>query len=945
MKSPLMEEGLTRDDWLAFLLGFGVSLGIYIWSAAPNVTLLDSGEFIVAAGFFGVPHPTGYPLWTLLAWVFQLLPLGNLAWEINLFSGVCGAMAVGLCGALICNQLRWVLGCCGGGVGRRVPLLVAVPVSLAFALSVSMWSQAVIAEVYTLHALLVVLYLIALAGWVRRPSSDRRMLAAFFLLALGFSNHHLMLVLAPLPFLLILLLRTRAFLDWLFAASLAGLMIYLGFAILSEDGSVLKAGLRLSYVVFAGGLLFILLRKGRVRWRLVAYLPLVLCAGLLPYVYLPVASGTNPPMNWSYAREREGFFYAINRSQYSGSLSEQTLRLLRPIVGVGVGGAVSEEHHAPRERGRTGLARDWVGFFWIQVSRAFSPVGILGYFSSILLVLRRGLAMRTWVYLLHFGFVLAAFLQPLLDGARVDNAGWALQMPYHGYTNLIFAILSALGLGMLLELVLVRGKLSCAACLVGLQFLPVWTWVGSEGVANQRERWFGWMFGRDMLKDLPKGAIVFGGTDPGRFVPTYMIFGESRQPVRFKRDGGFDRRDLYIMTQNALGERFYMKYIRDHYGKARPEPDGLLARLLGREGMYPEKALELPSEEEVDEIVRSLLREGDDGLVRGKRGSGVEGEIFGKMLRWIWERNKDEHEFYVEESFQIEWVYDYALPEGLIFKLEKERVEEIPREVVEKDFRFWAGYKEMLLGNPRFRDDYDARRSFSKLRVSQGNLYRHRGLGREAEMAYREALELSASNMEAILPLLEIFWGQGRFGEAMRVLEGAYADDPNNSQLVELARISEQREKFHGEVVELREKLRANPTDQAVLERLLAVYATVGMTNEARPVVEGAIKDFSTNAKVLLTLASFSEASGFLDSELEALRALVKLRGEDARARYLLGRVYLKNRDEGRAVVELKKAIELGGGQWLETLRADPVVREWRNSLRIRKLMEEFHSN
>ncbi len=51
-----------------------------------------------------------------------------------------------------------------------------------------------------------------------------------------------------------------------------------------------------------------------------------------------------------------------------------------------------------------------------------------------------------------------------------------------------------------------------------------------------------------------------------------MIFGESPQPAALKRDPNFDRRDLYIITQNALGESNYMKYLRDHYTAARPAP-------------------------------------------------------------------------------------------------------------------------------------------------------------------------------------------------------------------------------------------------------------------------------------------------------------------------------------------------------------------------------------
>jgi hypothetical protein len=57
----------VRADWLVALASALVSGAVYFYTAQPNVGLLDSGEFIVAAQHFGVPHPTGYPLWTLLA--------------------------------------------------------------------------------------------------------------------------------------------------------------------------------------------------------------------------------------------------------------------------------------------------------------------------------------------------------------------------------------------------------------------------------------------------------------------------------------------------------------------------------------------------------------------------------------------------------------------------------------------------------------------------------------------------------------------------------------------------------------------------------------------------------------------------------------------------------------------------------------------------------------
>src|SRR5438445_5985341 len=70
--------------------------------------------------------------------------------------------------------------------------------------------------------------------------------------------------------------------------------------------------------------------------------------------------------------------------------------------------------------------------------------------------------------------------------------------------------------------------------------------------------------------EMTKGAILFGGTDPGRFCPTYMIFCESFTPHHCQpaEDQTFDRRDVCIITQNALADPPYLNYIRAHYNRS-----------------------------------------------------------------------------------------------------------------------------------------------------------------------------------------------------------------------------------------------------------------------------------------------------------------------------------------------------------------------------------------
>ena len=58
-------ERFPRSDFIAAAIVFGVTLLVYVLTLSPSVTLEDSGELITGAAEFGVPHPPGYPLWTM----------------------------------------------------------------------------------------------------------------------------------------------------------------------------------------------------------------------------------------------------------------------------------------------------------------------------------------------------------------------------------------------------------------------------------------------------------------------------------------------------------------------------------------------------------------------------------------------------------------------------------------------------------------------------------------------------------------------------------------------------------------------------------------------------------------------------------------------------------------------------------------------------------------
>ena len=929
---PAVRESL---DWLLGIIAGVISFAVYAWSAAPNVTLLDSGEFVVAAQHFGVPHPTGYPLWTFLNWLFLLLPLGNAAWKVAIFSGLCAAGAVGCCAALLSSAQLWCYGTWLGAKAKILSRIVALSFSLMLAFSMSMWSQAVIAEVYALHALLIAIFLMLCYGWLQQPASDRLMLSIFFVLGLSFSNHHLTMTLAPLPYLLILLLRRRAFFDWLFAGVLTVLLGYLAFAILSENPAVLRTAIRFFYCVALAFGTFVWLRRGRLRWRLIAFLPIVVAAGLLPYAYMPLASATNPPMNWGYARDSAGFFFSINRSQYSGSLSEVSVKSLGRLMGTPQGDPEATRTGAQKQGNRWQTAQLWIGFFWQQLLKAFSVFGLIGYFSSFVLVFALSLPKRIWIYFLHVAFVLAAFLQPLTANSKIDNADWWTQMPYHTYTNLIFATLSGLGMGLLIS------KFSKARAYVfwlapGLLALPLFTFAGSKNAASQKDHWFGWMYGHDMLKDLPAGSVVIGGTDPGRFVPTYMIFGESMQPPRHKRDPAFDRRDLYIITQNALGERNYMKYLRDQYTVARPPPSNAFERWLGRESIYPSRPLILPNEKEVqDSVDLAAAKDVENG------DAGDTAELFGTILQWVWEKNRDQHEFFIEESFPIRWTYDYAVPHGLLYKLNRTKLEVLPKEIVDRDFAFWKEYSDRLLGDPNFKSDFDARRSFSKLRQTIANIYRHRGMSAEAERAYREALALWPGNAETLVALTSYLWDRGDFEEAIDLYNQALTDDPNSIDLWRLRLYAEKRKETAGEIHALRELLISQPTSGETLRRLIQLYSSVGETNKAEPLLQQAQSRFSEDADMLRFIIRYYEERGEPAKTLEPARHLTRVETSNVQNYLLLARACFVLNKKSEFYEAAHAAIRLGGPSLRKAFLSDPTFSTWKNDPEFKKLAEE----
>lgn len=173
-----------RDDLLALGV-FVAALLLYVRTMAPTVVAVfdDSLEFPLVVHRLAIAHPTGYPLYILLGKLFTLLPVGDVAYRLHLFSAVCAAGAAAL---LFLAARRMGLRPLGG--------LVA---ALCLAVSPVFWSQALIAEVYALNALFIAGLLALAAAWGEGRRDFATLAALAFVFGLSQAHHRTAALLAP----------------------------------------------------------------------------------------------------------------------------------------------------------------------------------------------------------------------------------------------------------------------------------------------------------------------------------------------------------------------------------------------------------------------------------------------------------------------------------------------------------------------------------------------------------------------------------------------------------------------------------------------------------------------------------------------------------------------------------------------------------------------------
>ncbi|HOX56429.1 MAG TPA: DUF2723 domain-containing protein [Candidatus Paceibacterota bacterium] len=192
-----------RIDWLTCLITFaGVWIGYYL-TLAPELTLEDSGELATGSYYAGIPHPPGYPFWTLYTWLWTvLLPFKNIAWRVALAEATGGALAAGLLGLLVSRGGSLLvegieeLKAMAGRWENAICMVSGFVAGMLIGYNGFMWSQSVIVEVYAFSVASLMVVLVCLLRWIYAPHQRRYLYYALFFHGLCFTNHQTLIVAA-----------------------------------------------------------------------------------------------------------------------------------------------------------------------------------------------------------------------------------------------------------------------------------------------------------------------------------------------------------------------------------------------------------------------------------------------------------------------------------------------------------------------------------------------------------------------------------------------------------------------------------------------------------------------------------------------------------------------------------------------------------------------------
>ncbi len=462
---------------------------------------------------------------------------------------------------------------------------------------------------------------------------------------------------------------------------------------------------------------------------------------------------------------------------------------------------------------------------------------------------------------------------------------------------------------------------------------------------------------------------------------------------------------FYTITQNALADPSYLIYVADMYGdKIRVADTNDSAKSFSD---YMADAQKRVSHDQLHPNEPRQVKPGEDVHIDESDHVQVSGQVAvmsinALITKAIFEKNPTK-EFYVEESFPLDWMFPHLTPSGAIMKINREEISELTEDVLKQDHQFWAKYSERLIGNwitydtpvkevadfaekvylrhnyDGFRGDKDfigddsAQKTFSKLRSSIAGIYSWR-LGqppsggtmppkfianganrtlieREADFAYKQAFAFCPTSPEAVYRYVQLLVSSRRVNDALTVAETAQKLDPNNSQfgylIKNLKSISAQSSatgqnssQLKEDVAKLEEDIKPGSTNFMQQFELAQKLIQLGQNDRAYEVLDGVLANPHVTIPMVMSVADAYNRLGQSARLQKALEALTRLAPDSPEAWYDLSASHATLGQSAQALDCLKKALELNNNRLAKDSKAADVRTTLANDARFSKLRD-----
>jgi beta-lactamase regulating signal transducer with metallopeptidase domain len=318
----------------------------------------------------------------------------------------------------------------------------------------------------------------------------------------------------------------------------------------------------------------------------------------------------------------------------------------------------------------------------------------------------------------------------------------------------------------------------------------------------------------ETIRSIPAGSIYLGGTDAGRFLISAMC--------RSQINGD----PFFTMTQNGMADPMYETYLRLMYGEKLQVPAGEAITKVFND-FYADISKRHQHDQDFPSQPRQMKPGENYSTESGAvaiTGMVVVMEINAAITKVLFDTNPD-REFYIEESYPLDWTYPYLEPHGLIMKINRQPLAELSGQTLDADAKYWRNLANGMIGDwlteetsvktvaefvnkvyarkdlrgftgdPAFVQNEEARKTFGKLRSGIAGLYAWRlgalqevpaveaytakspeerqRVAAAADFAFRQAFAFCPTAQEIVMKYTHFLMTQNRTEDAILVARTA----------------------------------------------------------------------------------------------------------------------------------------------------------------------------